>query len=157
MSTSTKQLTSNEMLLAMQNERESNARSYPRRLPIAIKQAKGAVITDMDGKEYIDCLAGAGTLALGHNHYVVHEAIQDVLAKSIPLHTLDLTTPVKEAFIDEVFASLPEEFANKAKIQFCGPTGGDAIEAALKLVKIATGNRTILSFQGGITAPPMER
>ncbi len=51
--------TSNEMLLAMQNERESNARSYPRRLPIAIKQAKGAVITDMDGKEYIDCLAGA--------------------------------------------------------------------------------------------------
>ncbi|MED4066076.1 aspartate aminotransferase family protein [Priestia megaterium] len=149
MSTSTKQLTSNEMLLAMQNERESNARSYPRRLPIAIKQAKGAVITDMDGKEYIDCLAGAGTLALGHNHYVVHEAIQDVLAKSIPLHTLDLTTPVKEAFIDEVFASLPEGFANKAKIQFCGPTGGDAIEAALKLVKTATGNRTILSFQGG--------
>ncbi|MDO6847528.1 aspartate aminotransferase family protein [Priestia megaterium] len=149
MSMSTKQLTSNELLLAMQNERESNARSYPRRLPIAIKQAKGAVITDMDGKEYIDCLAGAGTLALGHNHHVVHEAIQDVLAKSIPLHTLDLTTPVKEAFIDEVFASLPEQFANKAKIQFCGPTGGDAIEAALKLVKTATGNRTILSFQGG--------
>ena len=65
MSTSTKQLTSNEMLLAMQNERESNARSYPRRLPIAIKQAKGAVITDMDGKEYIDCLAGAGHACSG--------------------------------------------------------------------------------------------
>jgi diaminobutyrate-2-oxoglutarate transaminase len=56
---------------------------------------------------------------------------------------------VKEAFVDELFASLPRTFAEKAKIQFCGPTGGDAIEAALKLVKTATGNRSILSFQGG--------
>ncbi|PZX02870.1 diaminobutyrate aminotransferase [Psychrobacillus insolitus] len=149
MSTLIKQSISNETLLSMQNIRESNARSYPRRLPIAIKKAKGVVITDMDGKEYIDCLAGAGTLALGHNHAVVHEAIQEVLMNNIPLHTLDFTTPVKEAFIDEVFAILPESFARKAKIQFCGPTGGDAIEAALKLVKTATGNRTIFSFQGG--------
>ncbi|MFK2825219.1 aspartate aminotransferase family protein [Bacillus sp. B190/17] len=149
MSTLVKPSVSNEVLLSMQNIRESNARSYPRRLPLAIQKAEGAIITDMDNKEYIDCLAGAGTLALGHNHAVVRQAIQEVLANFIPLHTLDLTTPVKEAFVDEVFASLPESFARKAKIQFCGPTGGDAIEAALKLVKTATGNRTILSFQGG--------
>lgn len=149
MSISIQQQASNEALLSMQDVRESNARSYPRRLPIAIQKAKGVIVTDMDGKEYIDCLAGAGTLALGHNHAVVHEAIQEVIANFVPLHTLDFTTPVKEAFIDEVFASLPESFAQKAKIQFCGPTGGDAIEAALKLVKTATGNRAILSFQGG--------
>ncbi|MFJ8247419.1 aspartate aminotransferase family protein [Peribacillus asahii] len=149
MSTLIKPLVSNETLLSMQEIRESNARSYPRRLPLAIQKAKGVMITDMDGKQYFDCLAGAGTLALGHNHDVVHEAIQEVLNNLIPLHTLDLTTPVKEAFVDEVFASLPESFARKAKIQFCGPTGGDAIEAALKLVKTATGNRSILSFQGG--------
>ncbi|MGG3805760.1 aspartate aminotransferase family protein [Metabacillus fastidiosus] len=139
----------NEALLSMQEKRESNARSYPRRLPLAIKRAEGIYITDMDGKQYIDCLAGAGTLALGHNHAVVREAIEGVLRSYLPLHTLDLTTPVKEAFIDEVFASLPHSFAEKAKIHFCGPTGGDAIEAALKLVKTATGNRAILSFQGG--------
>ncbi|MFC3882130.1 aspartate aminotransferase family protein [Bacillus songklensis] len=139
----------NEALLIMQEKRESNARSYPRRLPLAIKRAEGIYITDMDGKQYIDCLAGAGTLALGHNHAVVREAIEDVLQSYLPLHTLDLTTPVKEAFIDELFDSLPRSFAEKAKIQFCGPTGGDAIEAALKLVKTATGNRAILSFQGG--------
>ncbi|KAB2488328.1 aspartate aminotransferase family protein [Priestia endophytica] len=139
----------NSALLASQEKRESNARSYPRRLPLAIKQAEGVYITDMDGKKYIDCLAGAGTLALGHNHAVIHEAIQEVLASKLPLHTLDLTTSVKEKFVDELFASLPASFAEKAKIQFCGPTGGDAIEAALKLVKTATGNRSILSFQGG--------
>jgi diaminobutyrate-2-oxoglutarate transaminase len=139
----------NQSLLAMQERRESNARSYPRRLPLAIKRAEGIFVTDMDGKKYIDCLAGAGTLALGHNHHVVRDAIENVLQSYMPLHTLDLTTPVKEAFVDELFASLPRTFAEKAKIQFCGPTGGDAIEAALKLVKTATGNRSILSFQGG--------
>lgn len=149
MSISITNQSTNEALLSQQELRESNARSYPRRIPIAIQKAEGVIITDMNGKEYIDCLAGAGTLALGHNHEVVHEAIQQVLADRIPLHTLDLTTPVKEAFVDELFANLPTDFAKKAKVQFCGPTGGDAIEAALKLVKTATGNRTILSFQGG--------
>ncbi|MGG3575233.1 aspartate aminotransferase family protein [Bacillus gobiensis] len=139
----------NEALLSMQEKRESNARSYSRRLPLAIERAEGIYVTDMDGKKYIDCLAGAGTLALGHNHAVVRGAIEEVLQSYVPLHTLDLTTPVKEAFIDELYASLPQSFAEKAKIHFCGPTGADAVEAALKLVKTATGNRTILSFQGG--------
>ncbi|ASN05764.1 aspartate aminotransferase family protein [Virgibacillus necropolis] len=139
----------NKALLSTQEKRESNARSYPRRLPLAIKRAEGIYVTDMDGKQYMDCLAGAGTLALGHNHTVVREAIENVMQSYLPLHTLDLTTPVKEAFIDEVFASLPPSFAEKAKIHFCGPTGADAVEAALKLVKTATGNRAILSFQGG--------
>ncbi|MBD1380559.1 aspartate aminotransferase family protein [Metabacillus arenae] len=139
----------NKELLEQQTKRESNARSYPRRIPIAINEAEGIFVKDADGKSYYDCLAGAGTLALGHNHPVVIEALEKVIYDKRPLHTLDLTTPVKEGFIDEVFASLPKEFASRAKIQFCGPTGGDAIEAAIKLVKTATGRRSILSFQGG--------
>jgi diaminobutyrate-2-oxoglutarate transaminase len=146
---STLQIEMNEHYLKQQEERESNARSYPRRIPIAIEEAEGIYVKDANGNKYIDCLAGAGTLALGHNHPVVIEAIEKVLHDKRPLHTLDLTTPVKEEFVSEVFASLPEELAKKAKIQFCGPTGGDAIEAAIKLVKTATGRRSILSFQGG--------
>ncbi|MFC9598440.1 aspartate aminotransferase family protein [Peribacillus butanolivorans] len=141
-------LTKNDQLLEQQNTRESNARSYPRRLPMAIDQAEGIYLTDMDGKKYIDFLAGAGTLALGHNHPAVLEEMENVLKAKRPLHTLDFTTPIKEQFVDEIFECLPEEFRKNAKIQFCGPTGGDAIEAALKLVKTATGNRSILSFQG---------
>ncbi|MEK4539074.1 aspartate aminotransferase family protein [Peribacillus sp. FSL K6-1552] len=141
-------LTKNDQLLEQQNTRESNARSYPRRLPMAIDQAEGIYLTDMDGKRYIDFLAGAGTLALGHNHPAVLEEMENVLKAKRPLHTLDFTTPIKEQFVDEIFECLPEEFRKNAKIQFCGPTGGDAIEAALKLVKTATGNRSILSFQG---------
>lgn len=138
----------NEAILAQQADRESNARSYPRNLPLAIKEAKGVVVTDVDGNEYYDCLAGAGTLALGHNHPRVVEAMERALEADRPVHTLDITTPAKERFIDALFASLPDEFSDSAKIQFCSPAGTDAVEAALKLVKTATGNRSILGFQG---------
>ncbi|MFJ1299112.1 diaminobutyrate--2-oxoglutarate transaminase [Pseudomonadota bacterium AL_CKDN230030165-1A_HGKHYDSX7] len=135
-------------LLEQQSARESNARSYPRRLPLALRRAYGVYVEDVDGRIFIDCLAGAGTLALGHNHPVVIDAIQAVLADGLPLHTLDLTTPVKEAFVDTVYGLLPEGLAGNARIQFCGPTGADAVEAAVKLARIATGRRMVLAFQG---------
>ncbi len=135
--------------LERQQERESNARSYPRRIRMAISEAKGIYVKDADGNLYFDCLAGAGTLALGHNHPIVLDAMRAVLDANLPLHTLDLTTPVKDAFVEELFASLPSEFAQKARIQFCGPSGADAVEAAIKLVKTATERRSVLSFHGG--------
>jgi diaminobutyrate-2-oxoglutarate transaminase len=139
----------NRPLLESQAARESNARSYPRRLPLAIGRAEGIHVTDMDGKVYYDCLAGAGTLALGHNHPVVVDAIKATLDQKLPLHTLDITTPLKEAFVDELFASLPPEFAQEARVHFCAPTGADAVEAAVKLAKIVTGRSGMLSFHGG--------
>jgi diaminobutyrate-2-oxoglutarate transaminase len=127
---------------------ESNARTYPRRLPLALKSGRGIRVRDVEGREYIDCLAGAGALALGHNHPVVVEAIQNALSEDVPFQTLDLPTPLKDRFIAELFESLPAPFRENYKIQFCGPTGADAIEAALKLVKTATGRRGLLAFHG---------
>jgi diaminobutyrate-2-oxoglutarate transaminase len=80
----------NDAILTQQAERESNARTYPRNLPLAIREARGVTVTDMDGNEYYDCLAGAGTLALGHNHPDVVAAMERVLAADRPLHTLDI-------------------------------------------------------------------
>ncbi|ALP34815.1 hypothetical protein ASL14_00130 [Paenibacillus sp. IHB B 3084] len=91
-------ISQNTRYLESQAARESNARSYPRRIPIAIAEAEGIHVKDMDGKIYYDCLAGAGTLALGHNHPVVIEAIRELLDHKRPLHTLDLTTPVHVAY-----------------------------------------------------------
>lgn len=135
--------------LERQQARESTARTYPRRIPIAIREAKGIYVKDVDGNVYFDCLASAGTLSLGHNHPVVVRAIRAALDSELPLSTLDLTTPIKDEFVEELFASLPPELARNAKIQFCGPTGADATEAAIKLVKTATGRRSMLSFHGG--------
>ncbi len=134
--------------LNRQAERESNARSYPRRLPLALSKANGIYVQDTDGRTYIDCLAGAGALTLGHNHPVVLEAIHGLLKEGVPFQTLDLTTPVKDRFVDALFGALPKAFAEESRIQFCGPSGADAVEAAVKLVKTATGRRTMLSFHG---------
>lgn len=61
---------------------------------------------------------------------------------------LDLATPVKDAFTTELFATLPRQFADNARIQFCGPAGTDAVEAAFKLVRGATGRSGLLAFTG---------
>ncbi len=135
-------------LLVRQQLYESNARTYPRRIPLALKRGKGIYVEDVEGRVFIDCLAVAGTLALGHNHPVVVEAIQRALRDEVPMQTLDLTTPIKDEFVSELFSLLPEELARYGKIQFCGPTGSDAVEAALKLVRTATGRDTILAFHG---------
>lgn len=131
-----------------QEAHESNARTYARRFRIAIVKAKGVHVWDADGKQYYDCLAAAGTLALGHNHEVVREALIKAIENELPMQTLDLTTPAKDAFVEELFRNLPEAFRRHARIQFCGPSGADAIEAALKLVKTATGRHGMLAFHG---------
>ncbi|WP_406391647.1 diaminobutyrate--2-oxoglutarate transaminase family protein [Streptomyces sp. NBC_00887] len=144
-----------EGILRRQALRESAARTYARSLPIVPVRARGMTIEGADGRRYLDCLSGAGTLALGHNHPVVLEAIRRVIDSGAPLHVLDLATPVKDAFTTELFATLPRQFADDARIQFCGPAGTDAVEAAFKLVRAATGRSELLAFTGayhGMTA-----
>ncbi len=134
--------------LNRQSQFESNVRSYPRKLPLAIAQAKGVWVTDVEGKVYLDCLAGAGTLALGHNHEAIVSSIGRFLASGLPMHTLDLTTPLKDAFSETLLALLPGGGRDYC-LQFCGPSGADAVEAALKLAKTATGRNSVISFSGG--------
>ncbi|MER6997447.1 diaminobutyrate--2-oxoglutarate transaminase family protein [Streptomyces sp. NPDC000410] len=148
-----------EGILRRQSLRESAARTYARSLPIVPVRARGLTIEGADGRRYLDCLSGAGTLALGHNHPVVLEAIKKVLDSGAPLHVLDLATPVKDAFTTELFATLPRPLADNARIQFCGPAGTDAVEAALKLVRTATGRNGLLTFTGayhGMTAGALD-
>ncbi|MEW2514188.1 diaminobutyrate--2-oxoglutarate transaminase family protein [Streptomyces sp. NPDC046870] len=144
-----------EGILRRQSARESSARTYARALPIVPVRARGLTIEGADGRRYLDCLSGAGTLALGHNHPVVLEAIRRVLDSGAPLSVLDLATPVKDAFVTELFRTLPPGLAGRSRVQFCGPAGTDAVEAALKLVRTATGRTGILTFTGayhGMTA-----
>ncbi|MFD4609826.1 diaminobutyrate--2-oxoglutarate transaminase family protein [Streptomyces sp. NPDC058451] len=137
-----------EAILRRQSARESAARTYARALPIVPVRARGLTLEGADGRRYLDCLSGAGTLALGHNHPVVLEAIRKVLDSGAPLHALDLATPVKDAFVTELFHTLPPGLAGRARVQFCGPAGTDAVEAAFKLVRAATGRTGMLAFAG---------
>lgn len=134
--------------LERQQARESNARSYPRRIPLALQQGKGIYVRDTAGQIFIDCLAGAGALALGHHHAAPIAAIRAALDAGLPLQTLDLTTPIKDRFVETLFAALPCQLGRNGRIHFCGPTGADGVEAAIKLAKTATGRHGVFAFSG---------
>src|SRR5215208_2722350 len=134
-------------LLSHQIAVESSARTYPRRLPIAIARAAGCYMEDLDGNVFIDFLNGAGSLPLGHSHPELLEAIE----RQLPLltHGLDFPTEIRDEFSAAQLSMLPEQMRGRTKIAFCGPTGANAVEAALKLCKTATGRSDVVAFQGG--------
>ncbi|KVC86527.1 2,4-diaminobutyrate 4-aminotransferase [Burkholderia ubonensis] len=134
---------------------ESKARTYATSFPRLFTHAKGVRIRDAEGREYIDCLSNAGTLALGHNHPEVNEAVMRFLTSDQMQQALDLATPAKHAFVEQLFSLLPGKIAETAKIQFCSPSGSDGNEAAVKLARHYTGRSTIMAFHGayhGMTA-----
>ena len=139
----------NDWFIGRQNDTESSARSYPRKFPFALSKAKESWVEDVEGNRYLDFLCGAGTLALGHNDDEVNKAMIELISSGAPLHTLDLTTPVKDRFVETVISILPEEMRGNVKIQFCSPSGTDATDAAIKLCKTATGRGSVIAFSGG--------
>ena len=138
----------NKYFIDRQSDFESSARSYPRKFPFALKKAKGSWVEDVEGNRYLDFLCGAGTLALGHNDDEVNAAMVELIQSGSPLHTLDLTTPVKDRFVQTILDHLPGTLKDNAKIQFCSPSGTDATDAAIKLCKTATGRSTVIAFHG---------
>ncbi len=133
-------------LLAEQEKLESRNRSYPRWIPIAFDSAKGATIKDVDGDIFIDFFSGCGVLNLGHNNM---DILKEINRKTDAImHVLDFPTKIKIDFMKELLSALPENMQGKYKVNFGGPTGSDAVEAAIKLARINTGRYTIISFQG---------
>jgi diaminobutyrate-2-oxoglutarate transaminase len=134
-------------LLARQERRESNARVYGRHLPIAVEAASGSFVRDVDGNVFVDFLTGAGVLSLGHNHPELVAAAAEQLGRFS--HGLDLPTPAKDAFTDAQLSMLPDGIRSRTKVHFCGPTGANAVDAAIRLCKTATGRGGVVAFQGG--------
>ena len=140
-------------LLAEQEEVESNARSYPRGIPIAFEEGRGATMRDADGNTFIDFFAGAGVLNVGHGNPVVAAAATEQQQRLV--HALDFPTTAKLRLIRGLKRVLPGRLSRTARVHFGGPTGSDAVEAAIKLARAHTGREAIVAFQGsyhGMTA-----
>ena len=127
---------------------ESNARTYAAAFEQVFVSGQGVRLYDGRGHEIIDCLACAGALPLGHNHPEVQDAVLRFLSSGHVQQALDLSTPAKFDWVRELFSLLPTDFAQSARIQFCSPSGSDAVEAALKLARLATQRRSIIAFDG---------
>ena len=127
---------------------ESNVRSYCRSFPTTFVKAKGALMFDDQGKEYIDFFAGAGALNYGHNpDYMVEKMIAYLQSDGI-LHSMDMFTKPKQAFLDYFIHNVLEPRGLNYKIQFCGPTGTNAVECAIKLARMNKGRANVFAFMG---------
>ncbi|MEU0250961.1 diaminobutyrate--2-oxoglutarate transaminase [Streptomyces sp. NPDC006184] len=125
---------------------ESEVRSYCRSWPTVFDRAQGSRMYDEDGHEYLDFFAGAGSLNYGHNNPVLKRALLDYLERDGVTHGLDMSTTAKRAFL-EFFQNMilrPRELPYK--VMFPGPTGTNAVEAALKLARKVKGRETVVSF-----------
>ncbi len=110
------------------------------RQPIAIKKAYGAVVTDVNGKEYIDCVAGIAVNNVGHCHPAVVEAIKRQAEQLIHVSNLYYT---------EQQAILAEELVNLTgmnRVFFCN-SGAEAVEGALKLARKAKGKKEFIAAE----------
>ena len=128
---------------------ESQVRSYIRSFPTVFTRAKWSTLYDEQGKEYIDFFAGAGTLNYGHNNPAVNDALIDHIKNDGIIHGLDKATTAKKQFLEKLYYTILQPRHLDYKVQFCGPTGTNAVETALKIVRMVKGRSNVISFTNG--------
>ncbi|MGH8401376.1 MAG: diaminobutyrate--2-oxoglutarate transaminase [Gammaproteobacteria bacterium] len=128
---------------------ESEVRGYCRDFPVMFDRAQGAWLYDEDGKAYLDFFAGAGALNYGHNPVPLKNALLAYLARDGITHSLDMFSIAKRDFLERFQRVILAPRALDYKVQFTGPTGTNAVEAALKLARKVTGRERIISFTNG--------
>ena len=127
---------------------ESNVRSYCRSFPTVFTKAKGSVMTDENGKEYIDFFAGAGALNFGHNPDAMNKAMIAYLESDGIVHSMDMYTVPKRNFLEFFQSNILAPRGMNYKVQFAGPTGTNAVEAAVKLARKVKGRSNIFALMG---------
>ncbi|RAW93684.1 diaminobutyrate--2-oxoglutarate transaminase [Photorhabdus laumondii] len=125
---------------------ESNVRSYCRNYPVIFTTASNALVTDKQGKSWIDFLSGAGSLNYGHNNPRLKSHLIEYIEKDGITHSLDLYTNAKRAFIESFNQQILKPRGLQYRFQFTGPTGTNAVEAAMKIARKVTGRSDIVAF-----------
>ena len=134
-------------LLREQREYDSNALVYPNQVPLAIARGLGATVEDLDGNIFIDFSGGVGALNVGHSNPDVVTAVKKQAEKFT--HGLDFPSEARVALSKKLVGLAPGKLKNNSRVLMCGPTGADAVEAAVKLAKFNTKKPGIISFEGG--------
>ncbi|MFP2768008.1 diaminobutyrate--2-oxoglutarate transaminase [Oceanisphaera sp. KMM 10153] len=128
---------------------ESSVQTYARSFPVVFNEARGVWLHDQSGKRYLDFLAGAGTLNYGHNHPILKEALIEYIQADGIAHGLDMHTSAKAGFLTALQQIILKPRNMNHVAQFTGPTGTNAVEAAMKLARKVTGRENIVAFTNG--------
>ncbi len=125
---------------------ESEVRGYCRSWPVTFDTAVGSRMTDADGRSYLDFFAGAGALNYGHNNPALKQPLLDYLARDGVVHSLDMHTQAKAEFLEAFSELILRPRGLDYKVMFPGPTGTNAVEAALKLARKVSGRPQMINF-----------
>jgi len=128
------------------DDRESAVRSYCRVWPKVFDRAAGSWLYDEDGRAYLDFFTGASALNYGHNNPELKRALLDYLAGDRVIHSLDMHTVAKSEFLTTFDELILQPRQLDYRVQFPGPGGTNAVEAALKLARKATGRTEVITF-----------
>ncbi|MEX0923878.1 MAG: diaminobutyrate--2-oxoglutarate transaminase [Rhodovibrionaceae bacterium] len=131
------------------DRRESEVQSYARSFPVTFHRAAGCWLTDSEGNSYLDFLAGAGSLNYGHNHPTLRDALVAYIQDDGITHGLDMQTKAKARFLESFEKYILEPRKLDYAVQFTGPTGTNAVEAALKLARRIKGRENVICFTNG--------
>lgn len=130
-------------------EIESEVQSYARSFPRIFNKAQGELLFDEEGNEYLDFLAGAGTLNYGHNNPLFKQKLLEYIHRDGITHGLDLHTKAKGEFLQTFNDKILKPRGLDYVMQFTGPTGTNAVEAAMKLARNLKGRENIIAFTNG--------
>ncbi|WP_041558693.1 diaminobutyrate--2-oxoglutarate transaminase [Novosphingobium sp. PP1Y] len=134
---------------AIYDRRESGVRSYSRSMPRQFNRAQGVWMHDSEGGRYLDFLSGCSSLNYGHNHPVLKQALMDYIASDGVTHALDLHTDAKTDFLQTFEDVILRPRGLDYRAMFTGPTGTNAVEAAIKLARKVTGREMVIAFTNG--------
>lgn len=156
-----------DMTVAVFEELESEVRGYCRTWPVVFDRARGSYLYDEHGRPYLDFFCGAGALSYGHNNALLKEALLDYLLSDRVVHGLDMFTAAKREFLACFEQLILRPRGLEYRVQFPGPAGTTAVEAALKLARKVTGRRDVVCFTNAfhgtslgalaMTASPLHR
>jgi len=128
---------------------ESNVQSYALSFPVTFDKASGSYMYDEAGNQYLDFLAGCGSLNYGHNNPLLKQALLDYIEQDGIALGLDMHTRAKAEFMQSFEDIILKPRQMDYLLQFPGPTGTNAVEAALKIARKVTGRTNIISFTNG--------
>src|SRR4051812_47583226 len=120
--------------------------SYTRGYPLVIERAEGAMVEDVDGNLFLDCAAGIAVNSTGHSHPAVVSAITEQAGRFLHMSGTDFYYEPQVQLAEQIASIVPIE--NGAR-SFFGNSGAEAIEAAIKLARFATGRPNLIAFLGG--------
>ncbi len=128
--------------------KESQVRSYCRKYPVIFDKAFNAELFSDEEERFIDFLASAGSMNYGHNNPEIKEKILEYLSEDRVINSLDMYTKAKEEFLQTFTEDILEPRNLDYKVMCCGPTGTNAVEAALKLARKNQKRTNVFAFAG---------